>query len=161
MDTTKKHLRPAWAEKADCVLQMRIETGNAQLDNPPRYEEIYARDLGEGFFQVCCVPFFLYDLALGDVVKVGAQNGAQIVEGVAQESGQHTFRAYFGRTFMPAARDVLIDELSIMAGVVVEWYSEDLLGLSAENDAVANDLARWLETAMSRGQLQYETGRTH
>jgi len=157
----KKHPRPAWGERADSVLQMRIETGNAQLDNPPRYEEIYARDLGEGFFEVCCVPFFLYDLALGDTVKVGAHSENTIVEGVARESGQHTFRAYFGRTFMPAARDVLIDELSIMAGVVVEWYSDDLVGLSAANDAVANNLARWLETAMSRGQLQYETGRTH
>lgn len=161
MDELKKHPRPAWGERADCVLQMRIETGNAGLDNPPRYEEIYARDVGEEFFQVCCVPFFLYDLALGDIVKVASQNGVQIVEGVAQESGQHTFRAYFGRTFMPAARDVLIDELSTMAGVVAEWYSDDLLGLSAENDAVAKTLARWLETAMSRGQLQYETGRTH
>jgi hypothetical protein len=100
---------------------------------------------------------FLYDLALGDVLKL--KDGT--LEGVAQESGHHTFRAYFGRTFMPFARDVLIDELATMAGVICEWYSNDLLGISAENDAVAKELARWLETAMSRGQLQYETGRTH
>lgn len=157
MDELKKHPRPAWDDRADIALQLRIVTGNAHLDNPPRYEELPCKDLGDGFYQICCVPVFLYDLALGDILKL--RDGE--LEGVAQESGQHTFRAYFGRAFMPFAREVLIDELATMPGIVTEWFSEDLLALSAENDAVANLLARWLETAMSRGQLQYETGRTH
>lgn len=157
MDELKKHPHPVWGEHADFALQLRIETGNPNLDNPPRYEELPVQDLTEGFYRICCIPFFVYDLALGDVLHL--VDGK--LDGVAQESGQHTFRAYFGRAFMPAARSVLIDELAIMPGVFIEWYSNDLLGLSAENDAVANDLARWLETAMSRGQLQYETGRTH
>lgn len=157
MDELKKHPQPVWGERADFALQLRIETGNPTLDNPPRYEELPVQSLGDGFYRICCVPFFLYDLALGDVLKIGDGQ----LQGVADESGHHTFRAYFGRAFMPAARSVLIDELAIMPGVVTEWYSDDLLGLSAENDAVANELSRWLETAMSRGQLQYETGRTH
>jgi hypothetical protein len=157
MNELKKHPRPAWGARADFAIQLRIVTGDARLDNPPRFEELVCQDLGEGFYRICCVPMFLYDLALGDVLKI---NDGEL-EGVAQESGQHTFRAYFGKAFMPFAREVLIDELATMAGVITEWFSNDLLGISAENDAVANELARWLETAMSRGQLQYETGRTH
>lgn len=157
MNDIKKHPHPVWADKADFLLQLRIQTGDPRMDDPPRYEELPVQDMGEGFCRICCVPFFLYDLALGDVLKL--TDGK--LDGVAQESGHHTFRAYFGRAFMPAARSVLIDELAMMPGVITEWYSNDLLGLSAENDAVAKQLARWLETAMSRGQLQYETGRTH
>ena len=156
MNELKKHPQPVWGDRADFMLQLRIETGNPQVDAEPRYEELPVQNLGDGFCRICCIPIFLYDLALGDVLKI---NNGQL-EGVAQESGHHTFRAYFGRAFMPAARSVLIDELAIMPGVFTEWYSNDLLGLSAENDAVANERARWLETAMSRGQLQYETGRT-
>lgn len=36
------------------------------------YEQLWARRVGEDRFEVCCVPFFAYDLALGDIVRADA-----------------------------------------------------------------------------------------
>jgi hypothetical protein len=159
-EDVKIHPDPIWGEKANFGLQIRIETGDARLDAEPRYEQLFVKQRADDLYEVCCIPFFLYDVSLGDVLKVTTHDGAPVVEGVVEPSGHHTFRVWFGRVFMPVARDTVIDELSTLPGVLMEWFSPNLLGLDAENDDVARMLARFLETAMSRGQLQYETGRT-
>jgi hypothetical protein len=30
---------------------------------------LWARQVGDRRFEICCIPFFLYDVALGDVVE--------------------------------------------------------------------------------------------
>lgn len=33
------------------------------------YEQLWTKRVGQDRFEVCCIPFFVYDLALGDVVR--------------------------------------------------------------------------------------------
>ena len=40
-------------------------------------------------FEVCCIPFFLYDVSLGDVV---ATNPDYVLDRVVRASGRYTFR---------------------------------------------------------------------
>src|SRR5471032_373547 len=98
MSDFKEHGAPAWGGQANFVLQIRIATGDEAFDATPRYEQAWVRHAGDDLYQVCCIPFFLYDLALGDVLKVTTIEGAPVVQGVAERSGHHTFRAWFGKT---------------------------------------------------------------
>lgn len=53
-------------------------------------EQLWARRDDEGRrFEVCCIPFFAYDLALGDVVET---NAGFLVERVVRQSGRYVFR---------------------------------------------------------------------
>lgn len=161
MNEIKEHAAPAWGERANFVLQLRIETGDAQYDAAmPRWEQVWTKQRSDDLYEVCCIPFFLYDLALGDVLKVVTRDGAAIVEGVAEKSGHHTFRAWFGGAFLPVARDQLLVELLTLPDCLFEWHGQNLLAIDAADDAAANIVAQRLEAAQSRGQLQYETGRT-
>src|SRR5438552_1837267 len=78
-DEVKVHPSPVWRQRADFILQMKIDAP----DPTPRYEQLWSRQLGGELFEVCCIPFFIYDLSLGDQVRVSDQDGRNLVE-VAQ-----------------------------------------------------------------------------
>jgi hypothetical protein len=51
---------------------------------------------------LCCIPFFLYDIALGDVVRTSAQGDRRyVLESVVSPSGRHVFGVWFGESFHP------------------------------------------------------------
>ena len=58
------HLNPAWRDRANFIAFVSIE-----LDEPgERWEQLWARQIANNLFEICCIPFFAYDLALGDQV---------------------------------------------------------------------------------------------
>jgi hypothetical protein len=46
-------------------------------------EQLWARQVGDRHFELCCIPYFVYDLALGDVVEIDADYRLNADEGVA------------------------------------------------------------------------------
>jgi hypothetical protein len=45
-------------------------------------------------------------------------------------------------------------------GCLIEWFSDQLLAVDADSDAIAVQVAQMLEARTERGELDYETGRT-
>lgn len=45
------------------------------IEGRDNYEQLRTKRVGEDRFEVCCIPFFAYDLALGDVVRADAETG--------------------------------------------------------------------------------------
>lgn len=39
-----------------------------EKDRPRRFEQLFAKQIGDDRFEICCTPFFLFDVALGDIV---------------------------------------------------------------------------------------------
>jgi len=154
-DDVKMHVHPVWREKADFLLNMKIDSE----DDAVRYEQLWVKRHDENRFEICCIPFFLYDMALGDIVRVSAQDGRQVMEGVEEIAGHHTFRVWFGDTQDTAAKDEVLQELSRL-DCLFEWFSEYLLAIDAPDDAAAIELAEFLLYQEERERLQYETGRT-
>jgi hypothetical protein len=69
-------------------IQLRLEP-----DAPYETETVWARPIGDGLFVIDNVPFFAYDLSLGD--KVYARpTGEPVLEysGVAERGGHSTYR---------------------------------------------------------------------
>ena len=79
------------------------------------------------------------------------------VLGVVKASGSITFRVWFGDSRHLEIKDEVqhyIDSL----GVLLEWSSDNLLAISADNINQAQQVADYLYARQNLGELMYETG---
>ena len=136
-----------WGDKADFVI-------GAPLPEEGRAEQLRARQLSDNRFEVCCIPFFVYDIALGDVVETDADHN---VTRVVEPSGRVVFRVWFGESFHP--REEVADEL-VERDALVEWSSTNLLAVDAADEARADAIAAYLAEQERAGRLMFETGRS-
>ncbi|MEW6581938.1 MAG: DUF4265 domain-containing protein [Actinomycetota bacterium] len=141
------HSAPVWRERANFII-------GAPLPEPGRSEQLWARQVGDQRFEICCIPFFLYDVALGDVVDTDA-NFALV--GVAEPSGRSVFRVWFGESFHP--REEVAKELTEL-GALLESSSANLLAVDAADADAARLIAGYLAEQEGAGRLMYETGRS-
>lgn len=141
------HSDPVWRDRSNFIVR-------ARLPEPGRAEQLWARQLDEHRFELCCIPFFLYDTALGDIVQTDADYE---VTRVLQRSGRYVFRAWFGESSFPRRR--VADELAGL-GALLEWSSDNLLAIDAENAEHAKELADHLQAHEDERHLIFETGRT-
>lgn len=149
------HLSPVRRDRADFIVHAGIEDGGHR-----RFEQLWARQIDDTRFELCCIPFFVYDVALGDEIETEPAAERQYVFArVARPSGGYTFRAWFGDSEHPRAREELVEALQA-GGWLFEWYSENLLAIDAADPERAQELADVLVERQRRGHLIYETGRT-
>jgi hypothetical protein len=141
------HDAPVWRERANFVI-------GAPLPEEGRAEQLRVRQVGDRRFEVCCIPFFLYGVALGDVVETDADY--DLVR-VVERSGRFVFRVWLGEVFHP--RQEVADELAEL-GALLEWSSANLLAVDAADEAHAQTIADYLAEQESASRLAFETGRT-
>lgn len=148
------HLTPVWRDRSDFIINAAL----AEKDRPKRYEQLFAKQVAEDRFEICCIPFFLADMALGDVVTTSpAGDRKYVVDKVIQPSGRYVFRVWFGESFQP--RDEVANDLEGL-GCLIEWSSPNLLAVDAVDHAHAQQIADFLAEHERAGQLIYETGRS-
>lgn len=138
------HEAPVWRDRANFVI-------GAQLPEEGRAEQLFARQLSDRRFEICCIPFFVYDLALGDVVETDESYN---VTSVVQPSGRFVFRVWFGESFHP--RHPVADELSAH-GALLEWSSDNLLAVDAADEVAAQEIADYLAAEERAERLAFET----
>jgi len=81
------------AELEDCTVWVGAD---ADSDGLVRWEGLLARRLSSTTARICAVPFWAYDLNLGDEVElIESAEGASVVTGVAVDAGNYTFRVLF------------------------------------------------------------------
>lgn len=139
------HPDPVWRHRSDFIIGARIQDQN-------RSEQLWARDLGDQRFEICCIPFFLYDVALGDVVRATLQHD---LDEVLEPSGRFVFRAWFGDADQPHGH--IPKELAAF-DTLLEWSSENLLAIDASDEDHAHKIADYLAQQEQAGRLKYETG---
>jgi hypothetical protein len=143
------HADPVWRSRSDHVIAAAIDPGDTDYD----VEQLWARRIDQTHFEICCIPFFMYDVALGDIVEVDAE--LSFVR-VTEPSGRYVFRVYLGRSSDPA--DELVEALRGM-GSLVEWSSDILLAVDAASRVEAQHVADFLHGRVEADRLTYETGR--
>ncbi|MGW9159411.1 DUF4265 domain-containing protein [Microbacterium sp. NPDC055665] len=145
------HREPVWRERSDFVIGIPIAPGSTDVTT----EQLWARRISESRFEICCIPFFAYDIALGDVVEVDA---SLTVQRVVEHSGRYVFRVHLKNSTSSGAPDVArpIEAL----GGLVEWSSPILFAIDADEYVMAQEIANLLQQMEARGVLVFETGRT-
>ena len=86
------HQDPVWRERSNFITAAPIPDGG-DIET----EQLWARKDDDGL-EICCIPFFVYDLALGDVVET---DDDYLVRQVVRQSGRFVFRVWFGESFHP------------------------------------------------------------
>lgn len=144
------HQSPIWRDRSNFVFAAYLGTKNGKNE----WEQLWGQKIAPQRFILCCIPFFVQDIALGDEVETDADF---VLQRVTKPSGQVTFRVLFGAQDA-IMRQQLVRELEAMK-LLMEWSSENLLALSAA-EAEAQRLADHLQAREQQGLLQYETGRS-
>ena len=148
-ESVATHSWPIWRDSANFIFVASLEAKNGKN----QWEQLWGKQLAPHRFIVCCIPFFLYDVALGDEVET---DDDLVLQRVVHQSGQVTFRVWFGgqdaSTRLQQVRE--IEEI----GPLTEWSSEHLLALSVA-ESEAHRLANHLQRRENEGLLVYETGR--
>ena len=151
-DYEAMHQNPVWRDKANFIIAVYL----GDKEGRGEWEQLWALRLDDRRFSLCCIPFFAYDLALGDEVETDENH---VVKRVIKPSGQYTFRVWFGNSTTTGIKDDVLSQMA-RVGAEVEWSSENLLAVSAGGADQAQLVADYLHAQQSIGGLTYETGRT-
>lgn len=142
------HSSPVWRDRANFVFAAHLGIKNGQNE----WEQLWGKKVAPQRFVLCCIPFFVRDVALGDEVETDADF---VLQRVVRPSGQATFRVWLGDQ-ENATRQNLVREIEAMK-LSLEWSSANLLALSVL-EGEAQKLADYLQLRENEGVLQYETG---
>jgi hypothetical protein len=83
-----------------------------------------------------------------------------MVQRVVKPSGHWTLRVWFGGSKQPEVISPVLSEIQ-QIGCLMEFYSDDLLGISAPSIEHAQALIQMLSYREQQGELTYETGWTN
>lgn len=144
------HREPAWGEHADSV----VATPVTLTDGTAATEQLWARQVAEDLYELCCIPFFAFDLAMGDVVEVDANHR---ITRVVRPSGRYVFRVRLG-TSAHALADT-IDRLE-EAGGLLEWSGMSMIAVDARDAMHAQEVVDFLTERQDAGHLTYDVGRS-
>ncbi len=139
-----------WRDRSNFIIAAEITGTSSDV----KTEQLWARRVDTHRFEICCIPFFVHDIALGDVVETSSD---YLVRRVVEPSGRYVFRVWFGESFHP--RDEIAAQL-VELGAVIEWSSSNVLAVDAADEELAKVISGWLIEREELRQLVYETGRT-
>ena len=152
-DNAVTHPEPVWRDRANFIIAAQIPEST---ETGPEMEQLWARQIQDSLFEICCIPFFLYNVALGDKVLV-KRNHDYVMKSVVEPSGRFVFRVWLTET---GNREQVVERLTSL-GCLIESRgpSSKLLAVDAESDETAKACANSLQELENSGELQYETGR--
>jgi len=101
------------------------------IEGGDNYEQLWTKRVGEDRFEVCCIPFFAYGLALGDVVRADAGSG-YLIQSVAERSGNGVVRVAVKRREDVDAMHLRIHDLLGKLEYLHEWFAPGYVAVSLE-----------------------------
>lgn len=150
------HDFPAWREKADFIIASRLgeELG---IDDFFEWEQLWARKVDSHSFELCCIPFFAYGMALGDVVETKRlESRNYVVNKVIRHSGRKTFRVFFQS--LVRWSETIDEIISLGCTVEVRWEQSKLVAVDAASLTDFNLLTAYLAQLEKQNEITWENG---
>jgi Domain of unknown function (DUF4265) len=150
---TIDHIFPVWREKANFILAVALT--NADVPKEWKWEQIWARQIEENIFEICCIPFFAYGLALGDLVDTHTVEGKDyVIKSLVKSSNNKTIRVWM---LDLDNKDSVVESITKL-GCLVEFRSENskLISVAALTDSSAKEIRSYLSKMELGGFLNYE-----
>jgi hypothetical protein len=149
-DAIATHGSPVWRARADFLFMAQIEDADG---SGITHEQLWGRQVGSHRFQVCCIPYFLYAVALGDTVET---DDDLLLRRVVKRRGRWVFRARIEHSDAAAHERVHGDLRKL--GALTEWRTSRIAAIDAKGPKAAQRVADYLQREADRGALIYETG---
>lgn len=150
------HAFPVWRERADFIIAIRLgeELGIGDL---LEWEQLWARKLTSNSFELCCIPFFAYDLALGDIIETSPfESKRYVINKVLIPSGHRTFRVFFQSL---ERWSNIIDEItSLGCTVEARWKQSKLIAVDAASETECDLLKTFLIKLEKQNMIAWENG---
>jgi hypothetical protein len=129
-------------------------------DGPVQWEGLLARRIAEDRARLAAIPFWAFNLDLGDEVSLQtAPTGALVIDDVVADGGNHTYRVFFAGAGEDDERWRELAQALSPLGCWFDVRSPSYLALSAPG-AQADAVAAYLHARAARGELEYDTGHT-
>jgi hypothetical protein len=123
-----------------------------------RWEQLWARQITENEFRLCCIPFFTYGLALGDRVTTKASGDKKyVIQSTVAASGHIAYQIWFGDVVNAASVREAVQRYAKSKGWLMEWSSENLLALDIPSERDEIDLRAFL-TGHADSGVTFESG---
>lgn len=137
------HASPVWRDRSNWIVVVDLTAHRM----PGAAEQLWARTDDQREFELCCIPFFTYGLALGDLFTWDFEQ--ETIE-LVRASGRRALRvAFTDETDAAAAHEGLHGEL-LGLGCLVEFRNDGYGAVDIESDAqqdqVVELLAPWVES---------------
>lgn len=138
---------PVWEHMSDFTISARVD------DDPScMLEQLWAKQTQPYQFQICCIPAFVRNIALGDIV---ATDKDYLVKEVVLASGRIVFRAWSDNGWLEK-REV-IDRI-VSHGGLIETCTHRLIAIDVDSWDQATSMRSLLDSLEKDGILEYETG---
>jgi hypothetical protein len=120
-NTIYAHPYPAWREHINGSIWLRLDDGDSTLFD---YEQIWVHRFGDSLAQVCCIPFVVTELCLGDIV-LESEGEVRLVK----KSGNKTLWVWTEAD----VSEVMVESVQRLfhAGYEYEWVNSRGLVVSA------------------------------
>lgn len=122
-----------------------------------KWEQLWARRVAEAEFEVCCIPYFAYGVALGDIVRTAPALGkTYVVAGVAVNAGRRVLRLWL-KGAAPNGRARLAEAIATDS-LLAEWRTENLVAIDLPVGDLPTAIGAVVANASALG-MQVEWGK--
>jgi hypothetical protein len=147
------HSDPVWRERANYIIRADLSP-HGLADS---FEQLWTYTDDQRAFQLCCIPFFTYGLALGDVVRWDQPTSSVAVE---KKSGRRVIRVAFTDRDQAEAKHADLHGQFVHAGCLVEFSSDGYAAIDIANPEQAQAITGLLAAQAERSTLTWEWGAT-
>lgn len=155
MENVVVHQNPAWREQANFIITAKLHDKTELSDW--KWEQLWARQLTSNQFQICCIPFFTYNLALGDVVETfPEENKHYVIQKITKHSDHQTFRIWLHN--MDIHEEILKEITTLGCLTELQIPNGKLIAIDTDSRQQADGLIQILELREEQGDLIYENG---
>lgn len=149
------HESPVWRDEANFLIFADLSRDGMA----GRWEQVWAHQLSDTEFRLCCIPFFAYGLALGDRVVTESRDGKKyVIQSAIEKSGRTTFRVWFGNARDFEGARFSVEQYVRSQGWLFEWSSRKLLAIDIPSLKDVTDFKAFIEKSEERDGITFESG---
>jgi hypothetical protein len=148
---TAVHPDPVWRDRSNFTIRADL----TPYGMPGSFEQMWTRTDDQREYEVCCIPFFTYGIALGDVVTWDPIS--HLVE-VATPSGRQNIRIAFLDKSKAAASHTSVLGALVSAGCLIEFSSDGYGAIDIETADRSNAVVALLAPLVEDQTLIWEWG---
>ncbi|MBS0260861.1 MAG: DUF4265 domain-containing protein [Planctomycetes bacterium] len=147
---TVRHLHPACEPKIRRIVRVDL-TPNGM---PGKTEELCCDEVAPGKYVVCCLPFFAYGIAFGDLISAPAEN-LQFAS-VLRHSGLRTLRACFVEHSLAATLHEPVHAILSSLRHPHEWHGNGYFAVLLPDQQAEEETLKALAEFVENGILTHE-----
>lgn len=146
------HTDPVWRERANFIVQVDLQHHGMASG---AYEQLWTRTGDQIAFEVCCLPFFTYGIALGDVI---VWNDVDRQAVVTHRSGRRIIRCAFANRVDAATEHEAFHGSVVSTGALVEFHGPGFAAIDINSDESLGAVLAVVGPLHESGRATWEWG---